>query len=111
MESDFGIVYRHKKYHDAANALPILPIKASEKGKRITDVHDDSLVYCIVGQISKLNIVRVEKLDKVGPLTSINELIEARANDMLCQNLNVVLKMDETITVNKNGLLCKKSAH
>lgn len=58
----------------------------------------------MVGQISKPNKGLKRSEDEVGPLLTTKKLMEAQANDVLCQNRKEVLRKDETLTVNKNGL-------
>lgn len=77
-----------RKYHEDSYAMSRLPQKASDKTNKISKVEYDNLTYCIVGQISKPSTSSMEDENKVGPLPSTKELMEAQADDVLCQNLN-----------------------
>lgn len=77
--------------------------------KRIANVDDDIPTYGIVGKISKPNIAFEGSEDKVGPLHTTNELMEAQANNVLCLNLKRVLEKDRSIIINKDSQLCRKT--
>lgn len=88
-----------------------LPQQATDKAQGIADVNDDIPVYCIVGQGIKPNTILKKYEHKVVPSATTKVLVKAQASELLCQNLKVVRRKDETITANEDGLLCKKSAH
>lgn len=66
-------------------------------------------MYCTVGQISKPSTVSKENKEKIGLLPVTKELIDAHANDVLCQNLKEGRKKDGRITVHEGRLLSEKA--
>lgn len=97
MEFDFEIVHRPEKYHKVADSMFQLPQKASGNEKKVVDVDDNIPLNCVFGQASKSNTVSSKYEDNVGPLSNTEEMMEAKANDMLCKNLKIVLTKHRTI--------------
>lgn len=69
---------------------------------------DDIPAYCIGRRVSKRNAVLEKYEDVVVPLPATKELKVAQPNNVISQNLKEVLKKNGKITVNKDGLLCRK---
>lgn len=105
---DFKFVHRRGKYYEAAGAMSRPAQKSTDKAQGSANVDRDIPAYRTVGQISEPDTIPEENEDKVGPLHTSEELMGAQANDVVCQNLREVLREDETIIVNEDGLLYKK---
>lgn len=82
MKLDFGILYSPESYHKAADKMARLPQMATVDTKEIANVNDDIPAYCSVGQINELDTVPIESEDEGEPVFTINELMEAHANDV-----------------------------
>lgn len=106
---DLGIVHQPEKYHKAADPMFRLPQKTTNKTKGITNVDDDILTYCIVGQISESNTVSKASELEVGPLPTTNELMKVQTSDVLFRNLKKALRKDGTITINEDVQLLRKA--
>lgn len=66
IEFEFEILHRPGKYHEAADALSRLPLKATDKTKGIAYVDEDIPAFCIVVQISEPNTLPEEYEIEVG---------------------------------------------
>lgn len=87
MKLDFEILFWPEKYHKLADATFRLPQKVTDETKKAADIDDNIPASCIAGNINEPNTVLTECKDKVGPLPTTEELIEAQANNLLCRNL------------------------
>lgn len=105
----FNIVCRPGSHYYAANKMSRLPKKVSKKQKEIADVDRASPADCIDGQINKSATVLIGNEDTVVLTTTTRVLNKVQGNDMLCQNINEILKKDGTIIMNEDGLLCGKA--
>lgn len=84
MKFDFKTVHRPVKYYETADAMSRLLQNASDKTKEVADVDDDIPTYFDLEQISAPNTCSKEKEDGIGQLPTIEKLIEAQTNAMLC---------------------------
>lgn len=65
--------------------------------------------YYIAGHIDESNTGSLVAENEIGLLLTSMELMNAPENDPLCQKLKELLKKDGSMTVEKDGLLCRKA--
>lgn len=86
-----------------------LPRKAPEKDNRNEEVDGNILTYYIAGQMNKpISLSMVKKME-IKPLLTSEEMRHKQASGVLYQDPKVVLKEEQTITVNEGGILSSKA--